>query len=40
VIEDNAIEMQGDIVYELIEYVLKEYKDVYLYFAAGGFRIF
>lgn len=32
VIDDNAIEIQGDVVFELIEYVLKEYKDVFLIF--------
>mmetsp|Transcript_11279 Transcript_11279/g.12880 ORF Transcript_11279/g.12880 Transcript_11279/m.12880 type:complete len:232 (+) Transcript_11279:104-799(+) len=28
VIEDNAIEIQGDVVLEVIDYILKEYKDL------------
>ena len=32
VIDDNAIEIQGDVVFELMEYIMKEYKDVLFFY--------
>jgi len=40
VVENNAVEIQGDVTYDLMEYIPKEFKEVRQYIFLKSFLIF